>query len=215
MESVEWLKYEFTNQTDNSATVQLLWEKLIIPFKIEVDLAKDQIASFRKELRGEKGFNWQSFDQAAQWCAQNNVNIEEALLWADSATSPIFGGENQFQPWATKAQLLRLAGRDTEADAVMKKALPLANVLDMHTYGRQLIAAKKNKEALEVFKLNASKNLKQFTPLMGLARGYSAIGDYKTALKYAQQALPLAPDPGNKNNVEAAIVKLKEGKDIN
>ena len=30
--------------------------------------------------------------------------------------------------------------------------------------------------------------------MMGLVRGYSANGEYKNALKYANQALPLAPD---------------------
>lgn len=214
-ESSEWLKYEFVNETDSSATIRLVWEKLSIPFTVSVDLSKDQIASFRKELRGEKGFSWQAFDQAAQWCAQHNVNIEEALLWADSATGPIFGGGNQFKPWTTKAQLLTLAGKDNEATAVMKNALPLANMMELHQYGRQLISAKRNKEALDVFKLNLSKNPKQFTSLMGMARGYSANGDYKNALKYAQLAVTMAPDPGNKTNVESAIIKLKEGKDIN
>jgi hypothetical protein len=36
--SAEWLKYEFINQTDSSATVALECEKLMIPFKVEVDL---------------------------------------------------------------------------------------------------------------------------------------------------------------------------------
>jgi hypothetical protein len=50
---------------------------------------------------------------------------------------------------------------------------------------------------------------------MGLVRGYSANADYKNALKYANQALPLAPDNNNKNNVTAMIEKLKAGKDAN
>ncbi len=54
--SVEWLKYEFSQQTENSAVVTLQWEKLSIPFKIEVDYLKTQIASFRQELRTDKGF---------------------------------------------------------------------------------------------------------------------------------------------------------------
>jgi tetratricopeptide (TPR) repeat protein len=86
---------------------------------------------------------------------------------------------------------------------------------DVHVYGRQLINAKRNKDALEIFKMNAEKHPKQFTTLMGLARGYSANGDYRTALKYAQQAQPLAPDQLNKTSVETVITKLKEGKDIN
>lgn len=213
--SVEWLTYQFADQTDSTATIQLAWEKLIIPFKVEANVVEDQLASFRKELRGEKGFNWTSFNQAAQWCAQRNVNIDEALLWADSATSPLFGGDKQFQAWSTKAQLLTIAGRQNEADEVMKKAMPVASMVEVHQYGRQLIAAKKNKEALEVFKLNAAKHPKEFTTYMGLARGYSANGDYKMALKNAQLAQPLAPDPINKSGVETAISKLKEGKDFN
>lgn len=213
--SVEWLTFQFADQTDSTASVQLAWEKLIIPFKVQVNLAEDQIASFRRELRGEKGFSWMAFNQAAQWCAQHNTNINEALLWSDSATSPMFGGDKQFQPWATKAELLTLAGRGNEATEVMKKAMPLANMQEMHQYGRQLIAAKRNKEALEIFKMNAAKNPRQFTTYMGLARGYSANGDYKTALKNALLAEPLAPDPLNKAGVETAISKLKEGKDIN
>ena len=50
---------------------------------------------------------------------------------------------------------------------------------------------------------------------MGLVRGYSANGDYKNALKYANQALPLAPDTNDKNNVTTMIEKLKTGKDVN
>jgi hypothetical protein len=50
---------------------------------------------------------------------------------------------------------------------------------------------------------------------MGLTRGYSANGDYKNALKYAEQALPLAPNAQNKSNVQTMIGKLQQGKDVN
>jgi hypothetical protein len=213
--SVEFMKYEFADQGDSTATVQLAWEKLIIPFKIQANYFNDQLTSFRNELKGQKGFNWQAFDQAAQWCAQNKVNIEEALLWSDTATGQLFGGDKQFQPWATKAQLLTLAGKQNEAAAIMKKVLPYGSMQELHQYGRQLIAGKQFKEALEVFKTNAAQNQKQFTTYMGLVRGYSANGDYKNALKNAQLAQPLAPDSLNKGNVEKIIDKLKEGKDIN
>ncbi len=214
-QSTEWLKYEFINQTDSSARVQLVWEKLSIPFRIQTDVTKNQIASFRKELRSDKGFNWLGWNQAAQWCAQHKVNLEEALLWADSATSQTFGGNTQFATYATKAQILSLLGRDDEATALIRNSMQYASMQDIHFYARQLVAAKKTKEALEFFKANYTKYPKQFTTLMGMARGYSAMGDYKTALKYAQQAQPLAPDNMNKQGVEAAISKLKEGRDIN
>ena len=209
------MKYEFLNQTENSATVALEWEKLMIPFKIETDYVHDQLESFRNELRTQRGFYWLSWNQAVQWCLQHNTNLEQALQWADSATSINFGGNALFQPYATKAQILNKLGRTAKADAVMKKALPFASMIDLHQYGRQLIQQKKAKEALDIFKLNYDKNPNQFTTLVGLMRGYAANADYKTALKCAKQALPLAPDAQNKTSVENSINKLEQGQDVN
>lgn len=213
--SVEWLKYEFSDETENTAVISLLWEKLKIPFKVEVDYVKSQLQSFRNELRTDKGFIWQSWEQAANWCLQRNVNLDEALMWADSATSPGFEGAKSFRAASTKAQLLEKLGRSSEAATVMKNALPNASMFEVHQYGRTLLTQKKSKEALEVFKSNYQKNPNQFTTLMGLVRGYSANGDYKAALEYANKALPLAPDTNNKNNVTTMIDKLKSGKDVN
>ena len=212
--NVEWLKYEFMNQTENAATIALVWEKLMIPFKVETNYIKDQIASFQKELRTQRGFYWLPWDQAAQWALQRNTNLDQALEWADSATGPSFGGASMFQPKATKAQILQKLGRQQEAEAIMKEALPFANMQEIHGYGRSLVAQKKAKEALEVFQMNYKKNPDQFTTLVGLTRGYSANADYKNALKYAEQALPLAP-AGQKNSVQTMIEKLKKGQDVN
>lgn len=213
--SVEWLKYEFTNQTDNAATINLMWEKMSFPFRVETDLLKNQVELFRNQLRNRLGFTWQSWNQAAAWCVQNKTNLEEALLWADSATSAIFGGNMEFQTHVTKANVLKALGRAEEADAVMKSAMPLGNMIDLHQYGRQLLNQKKTAEALEVFKLNFSKNPDQFTTLVGLARGYSGVGDFKNALKFMTKALPLAPDDLNKKSVEAMIEKLKKKENVN
>jgi tetratricopeptide (TPR) repeat protein len=212
--SVEWLKYEFSDETTNSAVISLQWEKLSFPFKVEVDYFKDQVESFRRQLRNKEGFMWESWNQAAQWCLVNNTNLDQALAWADSATSTNFGGDKSFGAWSTKAQLLEKLNRQAEADAIMKKSLAFASMNEIHQYGRTLLAQKKAKEGLEVFKSNFQKNPNQFTTLVGLARGYSANADYKNALKYLTQALPLSPT-AQKANVETMIQKLKEGKDIN
>lgn len=213
--SVEWLKYEFTGQTPGSAVVQLEWEKLVIPFKIEVDLDATQLASFRKELRTDRGFRWEAWDQAAAYCAQNKVNLDEALLWADTATSANFGGDKIFQAWSTKAMVLDALGRNAEAVDVMKKALPFGEMGDLHQYGRALIAQKKPKEALEVFKMNYDKHPDVFTTNVGLARGYSATGDYKKALTYIQKAQAQVPNKPNKDVVDKALISLQAGKDFN
>ncbi|MRG44281.1 DUF2911 domain-containing protein [Chitinophaga sp. SYP-B3965] len=213
--SVEWLKYEFLNETDNSATIGLEWEKLMIPFKVEVNLVEDQLASIRKELRSEKGFMWESWNHAAQYCLEHNTNLNEALLWADTATGSNFGGEKSFAAWSTKAMVLSKLGQEGQAAEIMKKALPLGSMNDIHQYGRQLLGQKKSKEALEVFKMNAAAHPNDYTTLMGLTRGYSGVGDYKNALKFATQAMAAAPGADAQKQLQQHITKLKEGKDIN
>ncbi|MBK8610280.1 MAG: DUF2911 domain-containing protein [Chitinophagaceae bacterium] len=214
-ESVERLKFEFTDQTENTARVALLWEKLMIPFTIEVNYVKTQIESFRRELRNEKGFQWQAWVEAVKFCVQHNTNLEEALQWADNAINAVFVGQKNFTTLNAKASILNRMGRNAEADAVMKEALPFATMQELHNYARQLLKDKKTALALEIFKLNAQKNPNQFTTNAGLMRGYSASGDYKNALKSAKAALTMAPDKPNRDAIEKYIKMLEEGKDIN
>jgi len=214
--SAEWLKYEFADQTPSSATVQLQWEKLVIPFRIDVDVIKTQIASFRKELRGDRALPglWQAWNQAAAYCAVNKTNLEEGLMWADSATSFRFSGSTTFTPWQTKAAILDSLGRKAEADEIMKKALPYADQLEAYVYATSLVAVKRPKEAFEVFKMNYSKFPNTLFTNIGMASGYSALGDYKKALDFAQKALPQAKG-GNKLEIERNIRDLQNGKDMN
>ena len=214
-ESVERLKYEFVDETENGATIALLWERLKIPFKVEVDLVNTQMESFRKELRTNKGFKSDVWQQAAQFAADHNTNLDEAMQWSDYSLNGQFVGEKNFKNYATRADVLNKLGKTSDADAAMKMAMPMATMQELHAYGRQLIQQKRPKEALEVFKLNAQKNPNQFTTYMGLVRGYSANGDYANALKNAQLAKPLAPNQPNKDAVDKMIATLKEGKDIN
>ncbi len=215
--SVEWLKYEFLNQTDSSATVALEWEKLMIPFKIETDYVNLQLQSFRRELRGEKSFSpgWQNYNQAAAYCLVHNVNYEEGLAWAEEAVNGQFVGNKNFTSLSTKAQLLARLNRGAEAEALMKEALPLGNPAQIHAYARQLLLQKKTKEAFDAFKLNYDKTPNTFTTNMGMTRGYSALKDYKKAVEYALKALPQAPDKVNKDNVMRIIQLLQDGKDVN
>lgn len=212
---VERLKYEFMDQKENSATIALEWEKLSIPFKVEVDYVKTQLESFRRELRSDKAFTWEPWVQAAQFCAQRNVDLDEGLTWAGQiADNPI---TRNFASLSAKAQILTLQGKNAVADSIMKEALPLGTMADIHVYGRQLLGEKKPKEALETFKFNYDKHPNEMMTNVGLARGYSANGEYKKALEYMKkaQALVLVSDPINKASIEKMIPMLEQGKDIN
>ena len=117
----------------------------------------------------------------------------------------------------TLADAQEANGKSAEAAKSREAAMndPSATVFDLHGYGRQLIAKGKKEEALKVFQLNAKRNPNAWPTNGGLARGYSASGNYPEALKYAKLALAQAPDEGNRKNLENMIKKLEAGQDIN
>ena len=211
--SREWLAYEFSDPTENSATVSLLWEYWRIPFRVSVDLNATALAAMRRDLEGSAGFIGSNWQQAANFCLQKNMNLEEALTWADNSLGSFFGTET-FTNYQTKANILTKLNRTAEAETTMQKAIEKGTIFELHGYGRQLIAEKKPAKALEVFQANYKKNGDTWPTHVGLARGYSATGDLKKALEHAKIALGQAPDDINKKSLEAMTKTLSEGKAI-
>lgn len=211
-ENRERLIYTFSNETPQSVELALEWEKWRIPMTVSVDLKKTTLASIRTQMSGAMGFDPASLEAAAAWCLQNEVNETEALNWINSAVDPSLGGVQTFSALRTKAGLLTRTNKKPEADAMMKNAMEKATVMELHSYGRELLTQQKVKEALEVFLLNYTKHNGAWPTNAGLMRGYSAVGDYKKALEHAKLALPQVPNEQTKKVIEQAIQKLSEGK---
>ena len=214
----EWLTYEFGNREADSAIAALLWEDLKLPCKVQVDyLPGVYVAALRRELRDSPGFSWNNWVAASQYCLNQKTNLVEAESWARQAVSAPFFGQENFQTLSNLAALQEANGKMAEAKGNMDKALahPTATALDLHQWGRQLLQRKKPQEALAVFQVNAKRHAGAWPTEVGLARGYSAVGNYKEALKHAKIAVAQAPDAGNKKFLEGAIEKLAAGQDLN
>jgi hypothetical protein len=213
----EWLTYEFPVRRPIETTAELQWEDLAVPVNIKVTDADDlYVTALKKELTNVPGFAYQAYDAAAQYCIQANTHLEQALEWAETAANNPFIGQVNFDTLNTKAQVLSKMGRDAEAKTVMQTALrnPTTGPLQIHQYGRQLLAEKKKDEAMKVFKLNQERNGDNWPVHVGLARDYSAIGDIPNALEHAKKAVTQAPDDLNRQSLEAMVKVLSEGKPI-
>ncbi len=214
----EYLTYEFDERKLDQCVVAMEWENIKVPFKVSVpNLNELYVKQIEEELRGSAGFNHQNLVAAANFAVSNNIALDKAEKWANAAVNAPFVGQENYSTLSTKANVLLALNKKDEAKEVMKKAIfhPTANVFQVHQTGRALIAQDKDEMALQVFKWNAERFPKIWPVNVGLARGYSATGDYASALKHAEMALKVAPDQLNKDNLKASIKKLQNKEDIN
>jgi len=207
--SIEYLKYEFIEQKENYCVIAMQWEKLSIPFRVDVDVDNIVIAKLRDDVTGQKGFNQLNLLAAANYCLNKNINLEEALAWTQRAAGlKSFGTLNTLSTAYTKNNKL------PQADSAINEALVFANPNQYMGAGRSMITTKRLDRALEIFDANQKKNGDVYTVNAGYMSYYSAKGDFTKALEYANKALAQAPEP-QKANITGFITKLKEGKDIN
>jgi len=214
-EHTEFLTFDFTDRLQNSSTARLKWAKLQVPFKIAVTNGDElYIKKIREEMVSNRGFAWQNAAQAANFCAQKKMNLDEAYGWVQGF---IDRNIKYFQIYSAKSAVQVAQGKQADADATMKEAinLPDATPGQITGYGRFLIRNKREKDAMPVFDLAMKRFPGNVTALMGMASGWSAQKDSKKALKYAQDALKLETNASSKTNIEDAIKKLEKGEAIN
>jgi hypothetical protein len=217
----EFLTFGFDERRPSSTVAFLQWEKKRIPFKIEVpNITQLYVDQMREDLLTWPGFNYQNWQNAAQFCADNKINLEEALVWADRAIHEPFrgatiGAEN-FSTLQTKASVLQAMGRVSDADAIMDKAIdmPDAGMILVHSYGIRLLRASRNDRALKILLLNQSRHPdEKFWTYYGLARAYTALGDKPNAIKNWEIAIANTPEDRKflLPQFQSALKKLKEG----
>jgi tetratricopeptide (TPR) repeat protein len=212
--SVEWLKYEFGEQTENSAVLSLQWEKMKIPFKVSVDLPKLQIEAFRREFNSGTFYRyWQNMHTAANYCLENNINLEEGLTWAERSINTFFGEAN-FPTLSTYAGLLEKLNRKKEADSVMRKAIPMGKPLQLLIYGNSLNKMKKHQDAFKIFKINYDKNPKDTYACLGMMMGYYFLDNKKEAIKFGEKGKEVATDAGFKGYFDSLINDINTGKEV-
>jgi tetratricopeptide (TPR) repeat protein len=206
-ENQDWLSYTFNNLQPESATATLRWEKLAVPFKVSIDVAEVTYQSMKKELTNINGFFWQGFNQAAAYCIQKNIHLDQASEWVDKS----IGMQKTFANLNTKSRLLTKQGKTAEADAIKKEALALADENQMNIYGYELLTQEKTKEAIDIFKANAKKYPDSWNVYDSLGEGLEKAGDMKGAISNYKTALSKAPE-NQKKRIGDILKKLENNK---
>ena len=109
------MTFLFTDATENSVNVNLLWEKLKVTFKVDV---KTQDLTLQK---ARDAFKWNQLMASATYCLDKNTNLEEGFKWIQ-ASSLI--NENYWNK-RILAQYYAKMDKKSEAISTMEKAIEL------------------------------------------------------------------------------------------
>jgi hypothetical protein len=209
-ETHDALAYDFDEVKPDSAVVTMRWDKVAVPFQVEVKVNQLVTASIHRQMHGLNQYYWEGWDDAAGYFLANKINLDEALKDEDQSIQ----AEERFDNLMNKSRILEALDRKDDATVFRNKALDEANAIQLYGYGRQLQGDKKQEEALAIYRSSAKKFPDYWTSHLGLARVYSAQGDFANAVKELKMSLTGAPD-ANKNTLEGYVKRLQAKEDIN
>jgi predicted negative regulator of RcsB-dependent stress response len=202
----ENLEYRFEKPTLASVDVVLGWDKLQISFPVTVDSKALTVASIKSQLRGLSRFSWQAWNQAAQWTATNDYDLDQGLAWVDRS----IGMQATFANLSTKATILEKKKDSKGAAALRAQAMKIATEADINTLAYQRLAEKKNDEALALFRQNVKDHPDSWNCYDSLGEALAATGDKKGAAENYSKALALATDPADKKRISTVLAGLQK-----
>jgi Protein of unknown function (DUF2911) len=119
-ENQEWLMYSFDPVSESSAQVNIRWEKLRVPFTVEVkDVKTLAIEKARAAIAAAKPDDFQTRAQAASFALQNKINTDEAMQWLEQSIKI----RETLGNLGLKARTLAEQGKTAEAVTVGEKAV--------------------------------------------------------------------------------------------
>jgi len=120
----ERMAFTITDMTDNSANVNLIWENLKVPFKVEVNTQELTLQSARKSA------DWGSLMSAANYCLQQNINMDEGIKWIQASTLI----DENYWNLRVLAQYLAKMDKNSDAIATMEKAIDLGSKMETQPF---------------------------------------------------------------------------------
>jgi tetratricopeptide (TPR) repeat protein len=210
IENHEALSYDFDDPRPDSALITMRWERVAVPFKVEVNTPEIVRQSLRNQLRARAQYEWQAWEEAANYLLSNKLSAEEAAKYADRSIEL----EDRFENEMTKSHALSALGRKEEALAARDKAIAKGTQLQVHGYGRGLQLQGRQEEALELFRGNIKKDPNSWVGHNEAARVAVAKGDFNTAVKEMKLAAAGAPESLRAQHLDL-VRRLENGEDIN
>ncbi|PIB38440.1 DUF2911 domain-containing protein [Maribacter sp. 4G9] len=185
----EWLSYDFKKRERDTASVVLSWASKKVEFNISLNVDEIALENIRKQLRSDAYWEWFSWCQAADYCAEYKINTKEALEWIDKSIEL----QENFSNWDVKAKLLKQSGNPKAAEAAIQRAIEVGSDIYLERYGRRLLREEDFEGAAYVFGKAIKKNETYWRAHFNQGNAFKALKKNKDAKKSYELALKYAP----------------------
>lgn len=121
-ENQEWLAFNIDPVGEDSAQVNIRWEKISVPFTVKVaDVPATTMAKLKATVGNAKPDDWRTRMQAGNYLLNNKDTADDALgmEWLDQSIKV----KETFQNLSAKANALYKAGKKEEAIALGEQAV--------------------------------------------------------------------------------------------
>jgi ribosomal protein S4 len=128
----EWLEYWIDPVSDNTAQVNIRWEKVRVPFTVEVkDVTAVALAKARAFVAAAKPDDWNTPLQASNYAfsVPDRADAAEATAWLEQSIKI----KETYQNLSAKARLLAKLGNTRDAILVGEKAVVLGKAPNANT----------------------------------------------------------------------------------
>ena len=118
-EFTEWMQFSLPDIAVDKATIALDWEKLRVPFEIQVATVDHALTSARAAMASLAPDDYNTAFRSASFAFQNNVALDEAMTWNDKSISI----KETWLNLRLKADMLAKAGKYKEAIPFAERAI--------------------------------------------------------------------------------------------
>lgn len=204
VEMREWLSFDFKKRNRGAVSIVLSWADKSAELNLTLNIDELALDNIRKQLRSDAYWEWFSWCQAADYCAEYKINTKEALEWVDKSIQL----QENFSNWDVKAKLLKQLGEDTAAEKAIERAIMVGSDVYLERYGRRLLKEKNYNRAEYVFGQSIKKNSTYWRAHFNRGNALKELKRKKEARKSFELALKYGPEDKKiqiQNSIESTL----------
>lgn len=204
----ERMAFLFDDVGDESATLQLHWDEVLVPVRIDVDVPTVVLAPVRENFAANSDKpGWEYWFQAADYGRVHGAPASETLAWVEKSVAI----QKSFSNLWCQSELLADLNRLEEAESARTAALERVTADELADLGSRYLQREDPGAAAQVLTMVTEMGGAGWYVWSRLAQAREQMGDLPGAVEALKGALTAGPDPVTEGELKANLERVNSG----